>query len=138
MTEIFPEARPDAGERQGEAAHPGGFGPAPQDDNSVAHPGEALRRSVALPDEPGSADPALAHLVFGVSRREPKHPTELWRQDAVPQARPAEPALPVEEERPDAAQLAQHPLALWQLPEQWLPEQHRASPQLGREQEDVR
>ena len=138
MKEIFPEARPDATERQDEAVHLDGSGPVPQDDNSVAHPDEALRRSAAPPDEPGSAVPAAAHLVFAVLRRVRKRPMELRQQDVAPLARPAEPALSVEAERPDAAQLAEHPLALRQLQEQWLPEQLRALPQLEREQADVR
>jgi hypothetical protein len=138
VTEIFPAVRPDEGERQGAAVHRDAFGPALPDDNSVAHPDEALRRSEALPDEPGSAVPAVAHLVFAVSRREQERPMELRQQDAAPQTCPAELALKVEAERPDATQLAEHQLASRQPQEQWLTEQLRALLQLEREQADVR
>ena len=138
MTEIFPGLRPDEEERQGAAVQRDAFGPAPPDDNSVAQPDEALRRSEALPDEARNAVPAVARWVFAVSRREQKRPTEQRQQDAAPQACPAELALKVEAERPDAAQLAEHRLVSRQLQEQWLPEQLRALPQLEREQADVR
>jgi hypothetical protein len=138
VTEIFPEAHPDEEERQDAAVHQDAFGPALLDENSVVRPDEPLRHSAALPDELGNAVPAVGHLAFAVSRREQKRPMQLRQQDAVPLARPAEPALPVEAVRPDAVPTAEHPLASRLPQEQWLPEQLRALPPLEREQARVR